>query len=226
MIAFPNWCAFSVCSTSNKSSGAISYYPLLSGAAGAYAAGQPRRSCLKPSQYSALQRSHSVHSYSYSSLQCVHHHHHPAVDPCCGSGFCSNPQLNAPACGAAKEYPPYYSKPRSGAPNCTRHNSISGCIGYRSPLHAERERSPIPPDLCKMASSNTKRVGWKEILHEGSESAMLPSIGSTDTSTSSTTSTVTLGPKHPPSCSRQDSIRSNNALKIGNVEKKMHTMDD
>lgn len=191
------------------------------GAAGAYAAGQPRRSCLKPSQYSALQRSHSVHSYSYSSLQCVHHHHHPAVDQCCSSGFCSNPQLNAPVCGTAKEYPPYYSKPRTSAPSCTRHNSISGCSGYRSPLQAERDRSPIPPDLCKMAPASTKRVGWKEVLHEGSESAMR---GSTDTSTSSTTSTVTLGPKHPSSCSRQDSMRSSNAIMIGNAEKK--TRDD
>ncbi|KAK8404902.1 hypothetical protein O3P69_001477 [Scylla paramamosain] len=76
------------------------------GTSGAYATGQPRRSCLKPSQYNALQRSHSVHSYSYSSLQCVHHHH-LGVDQCCTGSFYSNPQLNAShaaVCGKAKEH--------------------------------------------------------------------------------------------------------------------------
>lgn len=196
------------------------------GTSGAYATGQPRRSCLKPSQYTALQRSHSVHSYSYSSLQCVHHH--PNVDQCCTNSFYSNPQLNAShaaVCGKAKEFPVYYSKPRTNIPNCTRHNSISGYIGYKSPLHPD-DYSPVPPDLCKMASSGTKRVGWKEVLHEGSEFTMMPSRGSTDTSTSSTTSTITLGPKHPSSCSRQNSIKSNNAVKIGNVDNKIHAIDD
>ena len=198
---------------------------LYTGTSGAYTAGQPRRSCLKPSQYNALQRSHSVHSYSYSSLQCVHHH--LGMDQCCDSSFYSNPQLNAShaaVCGKAKEFPVYYSKSRTNIPNCTRHNSISGYIGYKSPLHPD-DYSLVPPDLCKLAPSATKRVGWKEVLHEGSESTMMPSLGSTDTSTSSTTSTITLGPKHPSSCSRQNSIKSNNAVKIGNVDK-IHTIDD
>ncbi|KAK4307803.1 hypothetical protein Pmani_020470 [Petrolisthes manimaculis] len=58
---------------------------------------------------------------------------------------------------------------RSGL-GCTRHNSISGYIGYRSPIRPDHmESTQVQPDLCKVTPTNTKRVGWKEVLHESSE---------------------------------------------------------
>ncbi|KAK3867654.1 hypothetical protein Pcinc_026898, partial [Petrolisthes cinctipes] len=151
---------------------------------------QPRRSCLKSPHVSGLQRSHSVHNYTYTSLQCVHHHHHAS---CHDTAFCSNPQLHAvtqatttttTGGGAggggggggggvgteANDFLVCYSKPRTRSGlGCTRHNSISGYIGYRSPIRQEMESTQVQPDLCKVTPTSTKRVGWKEVLHESSE---------------------------------------------------------
>ncbi|KAK3867015.1 hypothetical protein Pcinc_027484 [Petrolisthes cinctipes] len=145
---------------------------------------QPRRSCLKSPHVSGLQRSHSVHNYTYTSLQCVHHHHHAS---CHDTAFCSNPQLHAVTQATtttttggggggggggteANDFLVCYSKPRTRSGlGCTRHNSISGYIGYRSPIRQEMESTQVQPDLCKVIPTSTKRVGWKEVLHESSE---------------------------------------------------------
>ncbi|KAK3879968.1 hypothetical protein Pcinc_015507 [Petrolisthes cinctipes] len=177
----------------------------------------PRRSCLKPTQ-SSLQRSYSDHSYSSNSLQCVYHQPclESQTEACCQSNLCSDSYLNhphaPPVTERPHEYPVYYA-PRfrtydgsvgiggGSGEGWARHNSISGRIGYRagplypdSPGHgASSSRYAVTPDLCKVDSTgSTKRVGWKDVLHE---SPVRSNVTSTDTSTaSSTNSTVTLGP--------------------------------
>lgn len=174
----------------------------------------PRRSCLKPTQ-SSLHRSYSDHSYS-NSLQCVYHQPclESQTDACCQSNLCSDPYLHPhaqPVTERPHEYPMYYA-PRfrtyggvggSSSEGWARHNSISGRIGYRGgPLYPDSpgqstSRYAVTPDLCKVDSiSSTKRVGWKDVLHE---SPVRSNVTSTDTSTaSSTNSTVTLGPSTTP----------------------------
>ncbi|XP_071536235.1 nephrin-like [Panulirus ornatus] len=178
-----------------------------------YATLQPRRSCLKPTQYNTLQRSHSTHSYTSKSLQCVYHHPfmETHTDIWCQNSHCQNAQLQTQSHRTlgvtAQEYPMYFARPSTISTSCSRHNSISGQKSYRNNLCHEPKWSTVPPDLCKVESSSTKRVGWKEVLHDSPEHGTLASRGSTDTSTSSTTSTITMGPSRFPQLgARQDNL--------------------
>nr|XP_045611164.1 nephrin-like [Procambarus clarkii] len=176
-----------------------------------YATLQPRRSCLKTSQYNALQRSHSAHNYTPSN---AHSLHPPFIemqtDICCQNSLYGSPQLHTPephriVYGQAHEFPVYYARSRAIDKDCTRHNSISGQMGSLGAPYQEPKWSTVTPDICKVDSSSTKRVGWKEILHDSPGRGTMASRGSTDTSTSSTTSTITLGPtRFPQHCGRHD----------------------
>ncbi|XP_071536670.1 nephrin-like [Panulirus ornatus] len=188
-----------------------------------YATLQPRRSCLKPSRTNVLQRSHSAHSYTYSSMQCVYEH--PVTEMktnvCYQKSICGNPQLASQQTHVtqgrrAQEFPIYFARSKACSRGCTRHNSISGHVGYKNTPYKVHEWSPVPPDLCKVDSSSTKRVGWKEIIPDSPGQGTPASRGSADTSTSSTTSTVTLGPtRFPQHYVKQDNTRSNGERNIG-----------
>ncbi|XP_069945661.1 nephrin-like [Cherax quadricarinatus] len=162
---------------------------------------QPRRSCLKTSQNTSLQRSHSAHNYTPSSTHNISPHPFMEMqtDICCQNSDCSSTQLQGPqphriVYGSAHEFPIYYARSRAIGKGCTRHNSISGKIGYGNAPYQDPTLSTVTPDICKVEPSSTKRVGWKENLHDSPGRGTMASRGSTDTSTSSTTSTVTLGP--------------------------------
>ncbi|KAG7157667.1 Nephrin-like 13 [Homarus americanus] len=184
-----------------------------------YATLQPRRSCLKASQCNTLQRSHSDHNYTYNSLQCVYHNPVMELNPdiCCQNSFCSNPQLCTQQSQRshyerAQEFPIYLAKSRPVDRGCTRHNSDSGHCTYRNTPPYEPKHSTVPPDLCKVEPSSAKRVGWKEIVPDSPGRGTLASRGSTDTSTSSTTSTVTLGPARYP---QHQHCRNNSERNLG-----------
>ncbi|XP_069156203.1 nephrin isoform X2 [Procambarus clarkii] len=210
-------------STSASCCDATCRQSLITDVPGGYATLQPRRSCLKPSQYNTLQRSHSDHNYTYNSLQCVFPHPTMELNPniCCQNNFCSNPQLCTQKAqgshgGISQEFPIYYARSRPVNSVCSRHNSISEQIRYRNIPSHEPKNSVVPPDLCKIEFSSMKRVGWKEVVPDSPGRGTLASRGSTDTSTSSTTSTLTLGPaRFPHHFVRQDNLTNNSDQNLG-----------
>ncbi|XP_042243477.1 nephrin-like [Homarus americanus] len=185
-----------------------------------YATLQPRRSCLKRSPYNTLQRSHSAHNYTSNSLRCINHD--PCMEMqtaiCCQNDLCSKtlfqtPQPHRVVYGRAHEFPIYYARSSTIGRGCSRHNSISEQVGYWGISYQEPNWTSVTPDICKVESSSTKRVGWKEVLHESPGPSTMASRGSIDTSTSSTTSTVTLGPtRFPQHCDVQNNLGNSSQI--------------
>ncbi|ROT64030.1 hypothetical protein C7M84_018072, partial [Penaeus vannamei] len=131
---------------------------------GRFSASGPRRSCLKSSHLSSLQRSHSDRAYTYSRPRSADPRDIELQNTCtlCTTHDPQGYQGVGPAYGRAQEYPMYYGKPQD-APEESLHGDLHA--GYRT-FYRESKWSSATPDVCKVEHASTKRVGWKEELLE------------------------------------------------------------